>query len=66
MTFAVMLLKDDQAKVIGTLWAKDEANARATVLMLSPRANGELVRVCRAEDREIPLRLWNTQAMRFD
>ena len=57
MTFAVMLVKNDQPKVIGTLWAPDEANAKAVAPALCTCTEGERLNVCRTEDREIPFRL---------
>ena len=57
MTFSVMLVKEDQRRVIGTLWTDDEAKAQSLAPTLWCCPDGEQLRVCRTEDREIPFRL---------
>ena len=57
MTFSLMLIKDDQPRVIGTLWANNEANARSLANEFRPCPETEQLRICRTEDREIPFRL---------
>lgn len=65
MTFSVLLVKDDQARVVGTLWADDESKAKAVAPMLCGCSEGEKLNVRRAEDREIPLRLATPTSMQF-
>ena len=57
MTFSVLLIKDDQRRVVGTLWTDNEASAQSLAPAVCPCAEGELLNVRRTEDREIPLRL---------
>ena len=56
MTFAVLLVKDDQPRVVGTLFTSDEAQAQSMAPALCRCSEGEQLRVRRAEGREIPLR----------
>ena len=65
MTFSVLLVKDDQARVVGTLWADDESKAKAVAPILCGCSEGEKLNVRRAEDREIPLRLATPTSMQF-
>lgn len=65
MTFSVMLIKDDQPRVVGTLFTSDEAQAQSMAPVLWPCADGEQVRVRRTEDREIPLR-WRDEAIHIN
>lgn len=62
MTFSVMLVKDDQPRVVGTLFTHDEAQAQSMVPALLNCQTGEQLRIRRAEDREIPLR-WRDQSI---
>jgi hypothetical protein len=57
MTFSVLMIKDDQSRVVGTLFANDQANAEALAPAIWGCSQGESLKICRAEDREIPLRL---------
>jgi len=64
MTFSVKQREVGNQRVIGTLWAGDEAVARTLVaLFFPPDAQPSLV-LQRTDDREIPLRL-GTEAQRF-
>jgi hypothetical protein len=62
MTFSVLLMKDDQPRVVGTIFAADEANAQTMAPALFNCESGEQVRIRRTEDREIPLR-WPEQSI---
>ena len=62
MTFSVLLVKDDQPRIVGTLFTNDEAQAQSMAPALWRCSEGEQVRVRRAEDREIPLR-WPDQSI---
>jgi len=66
MTFSIMVVRDDQPRVVGTLWANDQANAEVLAPAVCGCAEGETVRVRRTEDREIPLRLAETRPLRFN
>jgi len=57
MTFAVMAVKDDQRRVVGTLWTDDEARAQSLAPELCICSDGEFIKVLRLDDREIPFRL---------
>lgn len=65
MTFSVMLVTEDQRRVIGTLWAENEINAQALAPALCHCNDGERVSVCQTESREIPFRLIEVQRMQF-
>ena len=65
MTFSVMLVKENQSRVVGTLWAHDESNAQALAPALCSCREGERLSVCRTEDREIPFRLEAAPSMPF-
>lgn len=62
MTFSVLLVKDDQPRVVGTIFTDDEAKAQSMVPALCSCQTGEHVRIRRTEDREIPLR-WPDQSI---
>jgi hypothetical protein len=62
MTFSVMLVKDDQPRVVGTIFTDDEANAQSMAPALFSCQTGEQLRIRRTEDREIPLR-WPEQSI---
>jgi len=66
MTFSIMVVKDEQPRVVGTLWANDQANAELMAPALCRCTEGESVSVRRTEDREIPLRLADSQALHFN
>ena len=57
MTFSVLMIKDNQPRLVGTLFANDQANAEALAPAIWGCSQGESLKICRAEDREIPLRL---------
>jgi len=57
MTFSVLVIKDDQPRVVGTLWADDESRARDLAPVMCSCGEGEQVRLLRTESREIPLRV---------
>jgi len=65
MTFSVLVIKDNQPRVVGILWAADEARAQAAVLAVCPCREGEKVAVRKTEDREIPLRIPDVAAPTF-
>lgn len=65
MTFSVLLIKDNQPRIVGTLWASDEANAQALAPALCNCSDGEKLSVRRTEEREIPFRLSDAQRMNF-
>ena len=65
MTFLVLLLKENQPKVIGTLWASDETSAQALAPAICSCSKGTTLSVRRTEDREIPLRLFDGPRMLF-
>ena len=65
MTFLVLVIKDNQRRVVGTLWAADEAGARAVAPAICPCRDGEKVSVCKTENREIPLRIPDVTAPTF-
>jgi hypothetical protein len=65
MTFSVMLVKDDQPRVVGTLFTADEAQAQSMAPALCHCSDGEQLRLCRAEDREIPLR-WREESIHIN
>lgn len=62
MTFSVLLVKDDQPRVVGTIFTDDEAKAQSIAPALCTCGNGEQLRIRRTEDREIPLR-WRDQSI---
>jgi hypothetical protein len=65
MTFAVLVIKNDQRRVVGTLWADDEAKARDLAPAICTCRADEQVSVCRTENREIPFRLNIPAPMQF-
>jgi hypothetical protein len=62
MTFSVMLVKDDQPRVVGTIFTDNEANAQSMMPALFNCQTGEQLHIRRTEDREIPLR-WPEQSI---
>jgi hypothetical protein len=56
MTFSVVVMENNRAKVIGTLWASDESSAQALAPAIVRCEQPAQVCVRRAEEREIPLR----------
>lgn len=62
MTFSVMLVKDNQPRVVGTLFTSDEAQANLMAPALFNCPDGEQLHIRRTEDREIPLR-WRDQSI---
>jgi predicted transcriptional regulator len=65
MTFSVLLIKNDQPRVVGTLFANDQTNAEALAPAICGCSQGESIRVCRTEDREIPLRISSVGPVHF-
>ena len=65
MTFSVLVIKDNQPRVIGTLWAADEAGAQAVAPAICTCHDGEKLSVCKTEDREIPFRISEVSAPTF-
>ena len=65
MTFSVLMIKDDQPRVVGTVFANDQANAEALAPAIWGCTQGESLKICRAEDREIPLRISSAQITPF-
>lgn len=64
MTFSVLVMNDHKPRVVGTLWADDEAKAKTIAPMLYS-GEAQVVEVCRTEDREIPFRLATSEPMHF-
>ena len=65
MTFSVLMIKDNQPKVVGTLFANNQANAEALAPAIWNCLQGESLKICRAEDREIPLRFCSSEPTHF-
>ena len=65
MTFSVLVIKNDQPRVVGTLWADDETRARDLAPAICTCGEGEQVRLLRTESREIPLRMCTSGPMQF-
>jgi hypothetical protein len=63
MTFSVMMLKGDQPRVVGMLWANDQASAEAIAPQMCGGADGDRVQLRITEDREIPLRIASPQSI---
>ncbi|MDB5303585.1 MAG: hypothetical protein JWP34_4607 [Massilia sp.] len=58
MTFSVVLVEKNQhKKVVGTLWASDEAGANAVAPELVGPNHAGAIHIERSEEREIPLRI---------
>lgn len=57
MTFSVVRVNDRVRKIIGTVWASDEAGAWATVNSLLNATPADSFKIERNEEREIPLRV---------
>jgi hypothetical protein len=57
MTFAIMKIKGENQRVVGTLWTNDENQARSLATDLCKCSDGEQLRICLTEDREIPFRV---------
>lgn len=66
MTFSIMVVRNDQPRVVGTIWANDQANAEILAPAICGCSEGERVKVLRTEDREIPLRLSGGGSMTFN
>lgn len=56
MTFSLIAIENNTAKVVGTIWATDESSARIFPQVLAESQRCE-VSLRREEDREIPLRI---------
>ena len=62
MTFTVLTVSENRERMLGTIWAAGESDAKQTASSLfeaSADAKPEQLVVRRAEEREIPLRLIN-------
>jgi hypothetical protein len=58
MTFSVVVIESNQHKrVVGTLWASDEAGAYAVAPELVGPGQSGAIHIERSEEREIPLRI---------
>ncbi|MDB5290259.1 MAG: hypothetical protein JWL69_1500 [Phycisphaerales bacterium] len=58
MTFSVVVVESNQRKkVVGTLWASDEAGAYAVAPELVGPNHGGAIQIERSEECEIPLRI---------
>jgi hypothetical protein len=56
MTFTIVSVSDATERVVATVWAEAQAEAEAFASSLFPGSE-RAVRVRRAEDREIPMRM---------
>jgi hypothetical protein len=54
MTFSIIQIEDRVRKIIGTVWAPDEAGARAMAPMLAGPGDSHRFDIERSQDREIP------------
>ena len=59
MTFAVIDNANGNEKVVGTIWASAESEARLIASDLVPAPQNEHVVIRRAEEREIPMKPFN-------
>ncbi len=65
MTFSVLMIRDDHPRVVGTLFANDQANAEALAPAIWGCPQGESLKICRTEDREIPFRISSSEMTPF-
>jgi len=63
MTFSLMLIENNQSRMVGTVWADDRANAESLIPMaaVTPGIDEACVRLNRTDDREIPLPVAQTE-----
>lgn len=62
MTFTVVTVSENRERMLGTIWAAGESEARqmaSSIFEPSADLKPEQLVVRRAEEREIPLRLMN-------
>ena len=59
MTFAVVEVGNGNEKVVGTIWASAESEAQTIFSDLHGSAEQQQVVLRRAEEREIPMKLFN-------
>jgi hypothetical protein len=59
MTFAVIEQGSGDDKVVGTIWATEESQAQSVASDLLNLPEGEKVVIRRAEDRELPMKLFD-------
>jgi hypothetical protein len=57
MTFVVLSVENEREKVVGTIWADGEAQARLMASNVYQPASDDSIRVKQVEQRELPLRL---------
>lgn len=59
MTFAVIQVGNGNEKVVGTIWASAESEAQTIFSDLLGSAEPRQVVLRRAEERELPMKLFN-------
>ena len=57
MTFIVLSVENEREKVVGTIWADGEAQARLMATNVYQPASDDAIRVKQVERRELPLRI---------
>ena len=57
MTFIVLSIENEREKVVGTIWADGEAQARLMATNVYQPAGDDSIRVKQIEQRELPLRI---------
>ena len=57
MTFIVLSVENEREKVVGTIWADGEAQARLMATNVYHPARDDSIRVKQIEQRELPLRI---------
>jgi hypothetical protein len=57
MTFIVLSIENEREKVVGTIWADGEAQARLMATNVYQPARDDSIRVKQIEQRELPLRI---------
>lgn len=59
MTFSVISTSENTHKIVGTVWAEAEPQARQIVSDLFSERYGDGLTVKKSEERELPLKLMN-------
>lgn len=59
MTFSVIAVQNEREKVVGTIWAEGEAQARLVASNVYPTQQPESIQIRPTDQRELPLRLPN-------
>jgi hypothetical protein len=60
MTFSVIAVQDKRERVVGTIWAEGEAQARLVASNVYPaQQSAESIQIRPTDQREVPLRLPN-------